>query len=153
MANTTIDISTTTSAPTIEVSRNGYDIEINVEPLNTINVIEGYGSETNVVIEVLPKETRIIAIDIERGVIHEATELKSGKLKLYPSLGENINGTITQKASTDNFNLKVDKIEDYELVSISHLIQMARMDIRNFIFHMETPLKEWKLTLTTLENQ
>jgi hypothetical protein len=48
---------------------------------------------------------------------------------------------------------KVDKVDDHELVSTSHLIQMARMDISNFNFHMQAAIKDWKLTLATLENK
>jgi len=42
---------------------------------------------------------------------------------------------------TDEIAGKVDSVEDYELVSVSHLIHQSRMDIRNFNFHMDTALK------------
>jgi hypothetical protein len=142
----------------------------------------------------------------------DATETIKGKVALYSSLGNNTDGTITQKAAKDNLELKVekvsgysltkndltnalkgfydgavswisengtnlvnhlsntsnphgitkaqiglgnvpntdftdeieskvDKIEDHELVSVSHLLHQARMDIRNFNFHMETSLQ------------
>jgi hypothetical protein len=57
------------------------------------------------------------------------------------------------KAFAINDSNKVDKVDDHTLVSTSHLIQMARMDIMNFNYHMRASLREWKTTLTSLETQ
>jgi hypothetical protein len=57
------------------------------------------------------------------------------------------------RAFAINDSNKVDKLGEHELVSTSHLIQMARMDIMNFNYHMRASLREWKTTLTLLETQ
>jgi hypothetical protein len=39
------------------------------------------------------------------------------------------------------------------IVPVSHLIHQSRMDIMNFNFHMKASLRDFDITLTSLENQ
>ena len=60
---------------------------------------------------------------------------------LYDSLGDNIDGPINQKIVSDNLELKVDKIEEHELVSIAHLIHRVNMSVRQDNMNMKLILK------------
>jgi hypothetical protein len=58
-----------------------------------------------------------------------------------------------QEAQQIEINNKVDAVEDFELVSVSHLIHQSRMDIMNFNFHMRSSLRDLDIILTSLETQ
>ena len=126
MSNVIIDINTTINAPVINIEESVYSVAINSEITTNNNTINVNSTAINNVIEVSTQDVRAVTIDIERGVVPDASPTVKGKMKLYSDLGTYTDGAINQNTVSNNFSLKVDKainkslVLDTEIVKISH---------------------------------
>tara|TARA_R110000851_G_scaffold333456_1_gene513407 strand:- start:2440 stop:2862 length:423 start_codon:yes stop_codon:yes gene_type:complete len=140
MGNVVIDISTISNANVIEVIEKVNAVEITSETTTNNNNIDVNNTIINSEINVETLEVRAVTIEVEGGVFF-ASESVSGKSKLYDSLGENTDGSVTQKEIKGNLNLKTDKIDEHELISLASLIHRTRMSIRQDNMNMKLILR------------
>tara|TARA_R110000764_G_scaffold105438_1_gene191116 strand:+ start:4497 stop:5135 length:639 start_codon:yes stop_codon:yes gene_type:complete len=135
MSDVSIDIQTTTISPVISVEQNVTEVEINAEVTNRNTTIEVEKISRDVTIEVQEKEIKVVTIEVERGVVHNATDSLSGIMKLYSSLGQNTDGSVSQKEITDNLELKVEKVTGYSLTKndLTDSLKTAYDNVANWI--------------------
>jgi hypothetical protein len=110
MDSVLVDISTTVSTPIITVEETTSSVEVTVEGVSSSTEIEASSSIINSVVDASSVEVRTVTIEVGvlGGLTPGASASVSGSMKLYSSLGQNTDGTITQKIITDALGLKVD---------------------------------------------
>jgi hypothetical protein len=139
--NITVEVKNTVRASTVNIEEKVTNVVVETE-FKRIDVnVDVSPIERKATVIIQPFPIRAVTVNVEGRGGPDATDTIKGKMKLYESLGINEDGTLTQKAVKENLDLKIDKIEGYDLVSVSYLLHQARMDIRNFNFHMETALQ------------
>ena len=126
MSNVIIDINTTINAPVINIEESVYSVAINSEITTNNNTINVNSTAINNVIEVSTQDIRAVTIDVERGVVPDASSTVKGKMKLYSDLGTNIDGAINQNTVTNNLFLKVDKVVDKSLILDSEALRFTK---------------------------
>jgi hypothetical protein len=70
-----------------------------------------------------------------------------------PSLSDFAVGEMCFNIPDEILHLKKDEFTIIEVASTSHSLQVARMNVKNFNLHMESALKNWRFTLSSLENK
>ena len=126
MSNVIIDINTTINAPVINIEESVYSVAINSEITTNNNTINVNSTAINNVIEVSTQDVRAVTIDVERGVVPDASSTVKGKMKLYSDLGTNIDGAINQNTVTNNLFLKVDKVVGKSLILDSEALRFTK---------------------------
>jgi hypothetical protein len=121
-----IDINTTINAPVIEVQESVYSVVINSATTTSNNTIDASTTIINSVIEASTENTRSVTIDVERGVVPDASSTVKGKMKLYSSLGSATDGSIDQNTANTNFELKVDKVSGESLLSDVEITRLSK---------------------------
>lgn len=116
MSSVVIDVTTTIQAPVIDIQESVNAFVIESSTTTSQNTIDLSTTVVNAVVDVNQAEVRQVEINVEQGVIPNATPTISGKMKLYNSLGVNTDGSVNQNIVTNNLDLKVDKVTDKSLV-------------------------------------
>ena len=126
MPDVVIDIDTTVIDATILVEEDVRDVAINVQssPIDAdINVTT---TTQAVVVDASSSTNTAVIIDVERGIVPEASPTVAGVVKLYNLMASNSDGAVAQNVISDNLNLKVDKeagksiVLDTEIAKIPH---------------------------------
>tara|TARA_R110000822_G_scaffold89740_1_gene207634 strand:- start:1603 stop:2277 length:675 start_codon:yes stop_codon:yes gene_type:complete len=133
MCNVVINVDTTINAPVINIEESVIDVSISSVITTNNNTIESLSTVNNSVIEVNSLDLRAITIDVERGVVPNASTTVSGKMKLYDSLGVNSDGSVNQNTINslnntinNSINLKVDKVDGKSLLLDTEILKLSK---------------------------
>jgi hypothetical protein len=156
MSNVIIDITNTINAPIINIEESVIDVSISSEITTNNNTIESLSTVNNSVIEINSLDLRAITIDVERGVVPNASTTVRGKMKLYDSLGTNTDGSINQNTINtlnntinNSINLKVDKVADKSLLLDTEILKLSKLSTgKTEIDFGALPLYEKEFTIT-----